>query len=164
MANEPTITDAARKLAEEHGLDLAAVTPTGADGIILDDVRRAVEAQAEAQRLQPAADETADAVAQAVATDAHRRDEPGHHNPPEDGDAPRSTVGEGDLLPPAAEDTGLVVYTFDHAGSTVGKSGRGYSYGVGSVVEAVDGELDHVPGVRKVEGPALPKGPALPGK
>ena len=41
-------TDAAKALADEHGLDLATVTGTGADGrITKDDVQQAIDAQAE---------------------------------------------------------------------------------------------------------------------
>jgi hypothetical protein len=40
------ITAAAQKLAEEEGVDLSEVEPTGADGgIIIDDVRAAIEAR-----------------------------------------------------------------------------------------------------------------------
>jgi pyruvate/2-oxoglutarate dehydrogenase complex dihydrolipoamide acyltransferase (E2) component len=44
-APEPDATDAARKLAEEHGLDLAALKGSGANGrITVPDVQAAVEA------------------------------------------------------------------------------------------------------------------------
>jgi hypothetical protein len=48
------------------------------------------------------------------------------------------------------------LYLMQQAGSTVGKpandgeAGRRFSYGAGEVVEAESGELDHVPGAKKV--------------
>jgi len=51
--------------------------------------------------------------------------------------------------PPAApphERPRRVFYRVDHTGSTVGRSGRRYSYAAGDLVEALDGDLDHVGG------------------
>ena len=42
MSDAPTATDAAVKLADEHGVDLATVTPTGASGIVVADVEAAI--------------------------------------------------------------------------------------------------------------------------
>ena len=55
MADAPTpvpASDAARQLADEHGIDLATLTPTGANGVVLADVEAAVAGQAPPRRYR----------------------------------------------------------------------------------------------------------------
>ena len=163
----PNATDAAQKLADEHGLDLSTVDGTGADGnILLDDVKSAIATavQADAQRRGVPSDAAAsdDAPAEQTEPEPGLKARSGDDNEVDAAEAARLEAREGDLLPPSSDQAApqLVVYTMPHAGSTVGRSGKGYSYGKGSVIEAVDGELDHVAGVVKTSGSALPQGPA----
>src|SRR5690606_9524713 len=48
--------------------------------------------------------------------------------------------------PPAPARPRRAFHRVDHTGSTVGRSGRRYSYAAGDLVEALDGDLDHVGG------------------